>query len=152
MKRFKFPIDLIELPIKYSNDLKVLKGKEKLLEFYLEGRYGPYYIDTPRKYKLMDIRTLLATLYFTDYYKDISFEEKFTDWLNLLEVSDTGFYRKSILKGLNFLKILHFTHLAFMTLKSNKEITLQNLMIKEKLTGETCLPSMFGGFWIPIII
>ena len=33
LKRFKFPIDLIEFPIKYSNDLKVLKGKEKLLEF-----------------------------------------------------------------------------------------------------------------------
>ncbi|GAH12902.1 unnamed protein product [marine sediment metagenome] len=33
IKRFKFPIDLIDFPIKYSNDLKVLKGKEKLLEF-----------------------------------------------------------------------------------------------------------------------
>ncbi len=33
LKKFKFPIDLIEFPIKYSNDLKVLKGKEKLLEF-----------------------------------------------------------------------------------------------------------------------
>ena len=32
-KRFKFPFDLIEFPIKYSNDLKLLKGKEKLLEF-----------------------------------------------------------------------------------------------------------------------
>lgn len=32
-KKFKFPIDLIKFPIKYSNDLKVLKGKEKLLEF-----------------------------------------------------------------------------------------------------------------------
>lgn len=52
----------------------------------------------------MGIRKLLATLYFTDYHKDISFEEKFTNWLNLLKVSDTGFYRKSILKGLNFLK------------------------------------------------
>jgi len=39
IERFKFPIDLIESPIKYSNDLKVLKGKEKLLELYLEGRY-----------------------------------------------------------------------------------------------------------------
>ncbi|MGB3346789.1 MAG: hypothetical protein WBA71_06035 [Candidatus Humimicrobiia bacterium] len=39
LKKFKFPIDLIEFPIKYSNDLKVLKVKEKLLEFYLEGRY-----------------------------------------------------------------------------------------------------------------
>ena len=54
LKKFKFPIDLIEFPIKYSNDLKVLKGKEKLLEFYLEGRYVPYYIDAPRKYKIMD--------------------------------------------------------------------------------------------------
>ncbi len=33
LKKFKFPIDLIEFPIKYSNDLKLLKGKEKLLEF-----------------------------------------------------------------------------------------------------------------------
>ncbi|GAI10238.1 unnamed protein product [marine sediment metagenome] len=38
MKRFKFPIDLIEFPIKYSNDLKVLKGKEKLLEFEEEAK------------------------------------------------------------------------------------------------------------------
>lgn len=33
LKKFKFPIDLIEFLIKYRNDLKVLKGKEKLLEF-----------------------------------------------------------------------------------------------------------------------
>lgn len=33
LKKFKFPIDFIGFPIKYSNDLKVLKGKEKLLEF-----------------------------------------------------------------------------------------------------------------------
>lgn len=39
LKKFKFPIDLIEFTIKYINDLKVLKGKEILLEFYLEGRY-----------------------------------------------------------------------------------------------------------------
>jgi len=38
IKRFKFLIDLIEFPIKYSDDLGVLRGKEKLLEFYLEGR------------------------------------------------------------------------------------------------------------------
>jgi len=29
LKRFKFPIDLIEFPIKYSNDLKVLKEISK---------------------------------------------------------------------------------------------------------------------------
>ncbi|MBA7493486.1 hypothetical protein ES702_04045 [subsurface metagenome] len=39
LKKFKFLMDLIEFPIKFSNDLKVLKEKEKLLEFYLEGRY-----------------------------------------------------------------------------------------------------------------
>ncbi|MBA7490746.1 hypothetical protein ES702_01289 [subsurface metagenome] len=125
LKKFKFPIDLIEFPIKYSTVLKVLKGKEKLLEFYLEGRYGPYYIDAPRKYKLMDIRTLLATLYFTDYYKDISFEEKFTNWLNLLEVSDTGFYIISILKGLNFLKTTTFyTPCIYDTQKQQRYFTL----------------------------
>jgi len=125
LKKFKFPIDLIEFPIKYSTVLKVLKGKEKLLEFYLEGRHGSYYIDTPRKYKLMGIRTLLATLYFTDYYKDISFEEKFTNWLNLLEVSDTGFYIISILKGLNFLKTTTFyTPCIYDTQKQQRYFTL----------------------------
>jgi len=39
LKKFKFPIDLSEFLIKYSNDLKVLKGKEKLLESDVEGRY-----------------------------------------------------------------------------------------------------------------
>jgi hypothetical protein len=39
IKKFKFLIDLIEFQIKYINDLRVLKRKEKLLEFYLEGIY-----------------------------------------------------------------------------------------------------------------
>ncbi|MBA7493089.1 hypothetical protein ES702_03644 [subsurface metagenome] len=106
IKKFKFPIDLIEFPIKYSEDAVTKKDDEgkRTLEVYLKGKYGPYHIETPRKYKLMDIRTLLATLYFTDYHKERIYTERFTNWLNLLEVEDTGFYRKSIIEGLDYLK------------------------------------------------
>lgn len=56
LKRFKFPIDLIEFPVKYSEGAitkKDDKGKNKL-ELYSKGRYSSYHIETPRKYKLMD--------------------------------------------------------------------------------------------------
>jgi len=59
MKIFKFPRDLIEFPIKYNKEVITKKDDKgnKTLEMYLERRYGPYHIETPRKYKLMDIRT-----------------------------------------------------------------------------------------------
>jgi len=106
IKKFKFPIDLIEFPIKYSKEAITKKDDEgkSTLEVYLKGRYGPYHIETPRKYKLMDIRTLLANLYFTDYHKERIYTERFTNWLDLLEVEDTGFYRKAILNGLDYLE------------------------------------------------
>ncbi|GAH20886.1 unnamed protein product [marine sediment metagenome] len=49
LKKFKFPIDLIEFPIKYSNDLKVLKGKEKLLEFEEEAKQKVRFFKLPGK-------------------------------------------------------------------------------------------------------
>jgi len=63
LKRFKFPIDLIEFPIKYSKDVITKKDDKdnKTLEMHLEGRYGPYHIETPRIYKIMDIRSRQIT-------------------------------------------------------------------------------------------
>lgn len=126
LKRFKFPIDLIEFPIKYSKEVKIKKDdkEDKTLEVYLEGRYGPYHIETPRKYKLMDIRTFLATLYFADFNKERIFKEKFINWLDLLEVPDTGFYRKSIIEGLDYLmKTIFYTPYIYDTEKQLRDFT-----------------------------
>ena len=109
IERFKFPIDLIEFPLKRSTNLKKIKGKSKL-ELFLSGYYGDYHVDMPRRMKLMDLRTLLATLYFVDCNKNKIFEEKFTNYFHLLKVPDTPFYRKSITEGYKFL-----LHLLFYT-------------------------------------
>lgn len=105
IKKFKFPIDLIEFPIKNSNKFikRQYEGASDI-ELYLKGNYGKYLIKSPREYRLMDIRTLLTTLYFADYHKNCSYEEKFTRWLDLLELKSSGFYRKSIIEGLDYLK------------------------------------------------
>lgn len=139
LKKSKFPIDLIDFPIKKTKDfIKTVdeEGKDTL-ELYLKGRYGKYHIVTPRQYKLMDIRTLLATLYFSDYYKDHIFTEKFTNWLDLMELKSTGFYRKSIIEGLEYLSDTKFyTPYLYDTenkirdhfsLKENGEIDWNNL-------------------------
>jgi len=49
LKKFKFPIDSIEFLIKYGNDLKVLKGKEKLLEFEEEAKQKVRFFKLPVK-------------------------------------------------------------------------------------------------------
>ena len=109
IKKFKFPIDLIDYPLKKTKKIKIINEKGKnTLELFLSGYYGEYHIEAPRKFKLMDYRTLLATLYFIDYHKNKTFKNKFIDWLDLLEVEDTKFYRKSIIMGIDFLLDLKF--------------------------------------------
>ncbi|MBA7615977.1 hypothetical protein ES703_23267 [subsurface metagenome] len=110
IQKFKFPIDLIEFsPLKKTKDFKIITEKDKsTLELFLSGYYGKYLVKTFRKFKIMDYRTLLAVLYFTDYYKNKAFKNKVIEWLDLLEVEDTGFYRKSIAMGMDFLVDLKF--------------------------------------------
>jgi len=109
IQKFKFPIDLIDYPIKKTKDFKIINKKGKsTLELFLSGYYGEYLIKTFREFKIMDYRILLAVLYFADYHKDKTFNNKFIDWLDLLEVADIPFYRKSITMGMDFLSDLKF--------------------------------------------
>ncbi|MBA7492297.1 hypothetical protein ES702_02846 [subsurface metagenome] len=173
LKNSKFPIDLIEFPIKNSTKLEINKDKEgkDTIELYLSGYYGEYHIESSRNIKLMDYRTLLATLYFADYHKNKTFEEKFINWLDLLEVEDTGFYRKAILEGLKYLKkIILYTPYIYdlenkqrdfsFNLTDKGEIDWKNLPsfsvwgiidqyhhLTEKGKRKTKLKIMLGGFY-----
>ncbi|MBA7491740.1 hypothetical protein ES702_02288 [subsurface metagenome] len=105
IKKFKFPIDLMEFSIKEPlHFIEVGYEEETSITAVLEGLYGRYMIETTRAYKLMDLRILLGMLYFMDYHKDRYFKERVINWLELLEFRDTGFYRKGILEGLDYLK------------------------------------------------
>lgn len=105
IKSFKFPVSLIEFPLskKYKNPTEVKYRNKIYIVDELKSLYGSYQVRTPRQYKPMDTKTLLATLYFTDEFKNKSFENKFIDWLDLLNLQDTGYYRREIIKGLDFL-------------------------------------------------
>jgi len=111
IKTFKFPIDLMEVhlnkkdknptEVKYRNKIYIVKD--------LKSLYGGYGIRTIREHKPMDTKTLLATLYFTHYFdnknqfENKTFENAFKSWLDLLDLEDTGYYRKAIIEGLDYL-------------------------------------------------
>ena len=112
IKTFRFPIDLIEFPLSknYKNPTEVEYRNKIYIVEDLRSLYGSYQVRTVRNHKPMDTKILLATLYFTDYFKNKkqfenkTFENKFIEWLELLEVKDTGYYRKAVLEGLDFLE------------------------------------------------
>lgn len=111
IKTFRFPVSLIEFPLskQYKNSTEVKYRNKIYIVEDLKSLYGSYQIRTVRQYKPIDTKTLLATLYFTyqfenkNQFENKTFENKFIDWLDLLEVSDTGFYRRELLEGLDFL-------------------------------------------------
>jgi len=105
IKTFRFPVSLIEFPLskkdknptekKYRNKIYIVED--------LKSLYGSYQVRTPRQYKPFDIKVLLATLYFTDDFNNRIFENKFKRWLDLLDFEDTGYYRRAIIEGLDYL-------------------------------------------------
>lgn len=128
IKEFKFPIDLVEFPLVNGRNLKEVIYEEKVyiiqdLTSVIGGGKYHYKTRTPRPYTLMDFRTLLATFYFADYYQSRWITSKFTDWLELLEVSKKGgYYRKAIIEGLDYLKHTTFyTHYLWDTKKKTRE-------------------------------
>ena len=111
IKTFKFPVSLIEFPLskkdknateeKYRNKIYIVED--------LKSLYGSYQVRTIRQYKPLDTKALLATLYFTyhfenkNQFENKTFENKFKNWLDLLEFEDTGYYRRELIAGLDFL-------------------------------------------------
>jgi len=124
---FRFPIDLIEFPLVNGRNPKefLYEGKvyiiQDLTSVIGKGKYH-YITRTPRPYTLMDFRTLLATLYFADDYKSRFIENKFTEWLDLIEVSKKGkYYWDKIIQGIDYLKHTTFyTHYLWDTKKKTR--------------------------------
>lgn len=112
VKTFRFPIDLIEFPLNKNdkNPTEVEYRNKIYIVEDLKSLYGSYQIRTVRNHKPMDTKILLATLYFTDYFKNKNqfenktFENKFIEWLDLLDIKDIPYYRKAIIEGLDFLE------------------------------------------------
>jgi len=99
-KSFRFPINIAEFPLKKGKSL------EKTSKYKVEqpgSIYGEYVILSPRQYKPMDLKVFLASLYFTNQYKNRVFENKFIEWIDLLDIIDSGYYRREIIGGLIYL-------------------------------------------------
>lgn len=105
IKTFKFPVSLIEFPLskKDENPTEVKYRNKIYIVDDLKSLYGSYQVRTIRQHKPIDTKTLLATLYFTYHFKNKTFENKFKNWLDLLEFEDTGYYRRELIEGLDFL-------------------------------------------------
>ncbi|MBA7684800.1 hypothetical protein ES703_93213 [subsurface metagenome] len=107
-KSFRFPINIAEFPLKKGESL------EKLSKYKVEQSrsiYGEYVSISPRQYRPMDLKVFLASLYFTNQYKSKIFENKFIEWIGLLDIQDSSYYRRRIIGGLKYLTysvILHY--------------------------------------------
>lgn len=103
-KSFRFPINIAEFPLKKYKSPKISKHNKDT--YFLEDAksiYGDYSIISPRQYRPMDLKVFLASLYFTDQHKNRVFENKFIEWIDLLELIDSGYYRSRILEGHTYL-------------------------------------------------
>jgi len=105
IKKFKYPYLLASYPfLKDKNKfLTKYKGEETLLN-QVFSMYGDYKIFSYRDPKLMDIKVSLADIYLSDYFKSIRYEISIKEFLDLLKLESTGYYRSEILKSQHYLK------------------------------------------------
>lgn len=105
IQKFKYPYLLASYPfLKDKNKfLTKYKGEETLLN-QVSSMYGDYKILSYRNPKLIDIKVLLADIYLSDFLKAKKYEISIKDFLKLLKLKSTGYYRNEILKSQHYLK------------------------------------------------
>ena len=129
-KTFRFPISIAEFPLGKGKSL------EKLSKYEVEqlrSIYGEYVSITPRQYRPMDLKVFLASLYFTNQYKNRIFENKFIEWIGLLDIQDSSYYRRRIIGGLKYLTQSVLIHYHAWNYEKRKRETFEIGEDKDKL-------------------
>lgn len=110
IKKFKYPYLLTSYPfLKDKNKfLAVLYEGEELLLNQVSGMCGDYKIFSYRDPKLIDIKVSLADIYLSDYFKSRIYEVSVKEFLKLLKLESTGYYRNKILESQHYLKTTNF--------------------------------------------
>ncbi len=104
-KKFKYPYLLALYPLlKDKNKFPTkYKGEETLLN-QVSSMYGEYKIISYRDPKLMDFKVMLADIYLSDQLKGKRYEVSIKEFLKLLKLKSTGYYRSEILRSQHYLK------------------------------------------------
>jgi len=108
-KKCKVLRDLIEYN-QNSNCLNSIKIKHKgktYMEMEFKNLSGYDYKVrslSPFNKTLIDLKVLLVISYITDFFKRRFITISFTDFINLLGVKDTGYYRRAIIDALDYYK------------------------------------------------
>lgn len=110
IKKFKYPYLLASYPF-FKDSSKFYKllvkhtiDEEESLENLAFGMYGEYRIISYRNPKLIDVKVSLADIYLSDYFKSRIYEVSIKEFLELLKLESTGYYRSEILKSQHYLK------------------------------------------------
>ncbi len=109
IKKFKCPYLLASYPFFkdnsqiYKDFVNCLKDEEQLIN-YAYSIEGEYKISSYRNPKLMDIKTSLVDIYLSDYFKSRIYKISVKEFLALLKLKSSGYYRNEILKSQHYLK------------------------------------------------